>query len=316
MIVSSTLLVEGQTACRAVSVLHRGSQNSTVRDAQRDAHSLHPRLTTTGVSVLLHEGWRRLLADHHKFRGRIMKTLITFGAISVLLGAAACSSPTTTPGPAPDPGTTGTVGSTTDKNPVGEAYPTTNLGHVAHTRIRNLKFVGYKAKDASGQVDTTGTTTTIQLSDYYNPTGKNGNYKVIHLSAASRWCGPCNDETSLVSGYSYQSNSRTAPGVAADVLSKGVIFVQALIDGFTPGIGAKTDDLQGWISDHQSNFTEMLDPGPTAFASFFTGAAVPWNADIDARSMEILNTELGYSTTLEADVLKWATWTDTHPAMQ
>jgi hypothetical protein len=230
------------------------------------------------------------------------KTLLTLAGLSLLAAVAACSSSsTTTPNTDTNAGPTGdgTTGGST--NPQGEAYPSSNLGHNVGTVIPNLKFVGFKAADSKAAVDTTKTAT-IQLSDYFNPTGKNGNFKLIHLSAASRWCGPCNQETSAMSGYDYQTNQRTGAGIAADLEAKGVVFVQALIDGFTPGKGATVTDLKGWVDDHQSNFTEVLDPGPTAFASFFDGAAVPWNADIDATTMKIMKTELGYDPNLETTI--------------
>jgi hypothetical protein len=232
-----------------------------------------------------------------------MKKLLSIAVVSALsIAAAACSSTdtTVTGTPAPqDTGPTGNGGASGDKNPNGVAYPTANLGHVVGTVIPNLKFVGYRAANTAGVVDTTKTTT-IQLADLFNPDGKNGTVKLIHLSASSRWCGPCNEETSMISGY--KDGARIGTGVAANLDSKGVVFLQALVDGFTPGKGATVLDLQGWVSDHASNFTQVLDNGPTAFASFFSGAAVPWNADVDATTMKILKTELGYDPNLETTI--------------
>lgn len=230
-----------------------------------------------------------------------MNKLLSVSVLAaVALFSAGCSS--SDPPPAAvtpvDPGPTGTGGGAGEKNPNGVAYPTANLGHVVGTVIPNLKFVGFRAANTAGVVDTTKTTT-IQLSELFNPDGKNGTVKLIHLSAASRWCGPCNEETSIISGF---KTTRTGPGAAANLAPKGVVFLQALVDGFTPGKGATVSDLQGWVSDHESNFSQVLDNGPTAFASFFQGAAVPWNADIDATTMKIVKSELGYDPNMEVSI--------------
>jgi len=49
-----------------------------------------------------------------------------------------------------------------------------------------------------------------------------------------------------------------------------------------------------WVKQHASNFTEMLDPGFTNFAGFFNPHSVPWNADLDPRTMEILDEATGW----------------------
>ena len=227
-----------------------------------------------------------------------MKKMFALGALSVL---AACSSATTSPTPTPPPQDPGQTAPTAT-NPQGVAYPTGNLGYAAHTRIPNLRFVGYKAKDTSGKVNTTGTPQVVQLADYYNPDGKNGNTIIIHLTAGARWCPPCNAEASDISGFDYQTNKRTGPGVAANLAPVGVVFINAIIDGFTPGIAATLDDLRGWVDDHEVNFTQVFDPASTETGPLFLQAAIPWNADIDARSMEIIQIMHGESTTLENDL--------------
>ena len=61
----------------------------------------------------------------------------------------------------------------------------------------------------------------------------------------------------------------------------------------TAGTGATITDLNNWVTHHQSDFPSMLDPGVQNLGIFFAGAAVPFNMNIDARSMEILSSELG-----------------------
>lgn len=192
--------------------------------------------------------------------------------------------------------------STVETNPVGEACPTDNLGHTPHTHIANLKFKGYKANGTS-PIAAQGDLVPISLCDFYNPTGKNGNYKLIHIAGASRWCGPCSHEASDISGYDYQAGQRTGPGIAADLAPLGVVFFQVLFEGEAGGSPATNIDLQLWATSHQSNFTSVIDPGPTALREFLDGKTLPWNADINARTMEILGVTIGLDVSLE-DTLK------------
>ena len=108
----------------------------------------------------------------------------------------------------------------------------------------------------------------------------------MHLSVAAVWCEPCNEETVAF--------------VAAKAMldQEQVVLVQALSDGPTKNVPATTGDLQFWISENKSNFTEMLDPNLTNLGTFFDAAAVPWNADIDPRTMEILDDGTGYAGTV------------------
>lgn len=81
-----------------------------------------------------------------------------------------------------------------------------------------------------------------------------------------------------------------------------IVFVQALNDGPTAGTPATLSDLNYWIQSHNSNFTEMLDPGLQNFGGFFNAANVPWNADVDVRTMEMLTSAEGWNGDLKSAV--------------
>ncbi len=196
---------------------------------------------------------------------------------------------------------------TAETNPYGVAYPTQNLGYlarrgnVAGNVIENYKFLGHQAAANSGSVlDPTQPLTTVSLADYFDPQqklGPNGTgIKVIHLSVAAYWCVPCNNETD------------DTVAVAAGLTAKGVVFIQALDDGPSEGTPATPQDLSNWINKHKSNFTEMLDPGLRNLGQFFDAAAVPFNANIDARSMEILSAGVGEPSSVTGDVTNWVNW--------
>ena len=231
-----------------------------------------------------------------------MKIQLALLAVSVAL--VACSSNSSQDSGLQGPGQTDPQ---VETNPYGAAYPTTNLGiyarhnNVAGNVIQNFKFLGYQATaDSSSVLDTTKPLTSIPLSDYFDPQqklGPNGpGIKVIHLSVAAVWCVPCNNETD------------DTEKVAAGLTAQGVVFIQAIDDGPAQGTPATTTDLNNWVAKHKSNFTEMLDPGLRNLGQFFDAAAVPFNANIDARSMEILSAGVGEPASVTADVTRWVTW--------
>jgi len=238
------------------------------------------------------------------------QAVLGLGVLSSSLFFAACSS-----APPPDPGTTGptvqTQCSDADKNPGGVCYPKDDVGTGSRTsfspnavsgqRIANFAFTGYPVQDTNAVA--TGSPTAIHLANYYNPDGNltiaGTPIKLIHLTVAAVWCGPCNEETDFISGGNWTGQNTGGASFAKELAPLGVVFVQALSDGPTYGTGANLNDLNNWVTHHANDFTSMLDPGVQNLGVFFDGAAVPFNMNIDARSMEILSTELGFDTNMD-----------------
>jgi hypothetical protein len=168
-------------------------------------------------------------------------------------------------------------------NPDGIPYPDPNggYGHMPRSGstpgsvIANLHFLGYVNGDVSKGLQN------ISLADYYDPCQKR--LKLLHLSVAGVWCGPCNQETqALVSAESYLQQNE-------------IVVLQALSDGAMEGVGATQSDLTYWANHYKMTFTVMLDPGPTQFGGFFNAAAIPWNADVDPRTMELVDAATGWA---------------------
>jgi hypothetical protein len=190
---------------------------------------------------------------------------------------------------------TGTVDTgTVDANPDGLAYPTPAGGYGRNARsgntpgsvIQNFKFLGYPNSDMSRGLQT------ISLADYYDPCRKT--YKLLHLSVAGVWCVPCNEETTAV-----VADLQSATGVLD---AERVVFVQALDDGAVEGTPANVNDLDYWVTSHRTTFTEMLDPGLQNLGGFFDAAAIPWNCDIDPRSMEIIDSSVGWAGDVATEI--------------
>jgi hypothetical protein len=170
-----------------------------------------------------------------------------------------------------------------DVNPDGVAYPKLAIGKNARSGtstkpipgnvIQNFKFLGYPNADPSKGLQT------ISLADYYDPCQKRA--KMLHITVAGVWCTYCNAETSDIVADKAQLDSER------------IIILQALDDGLAVGVPATQANLNYWVSVHRPTFTEVLDPGLHNLGGFFQASAIPWNADIDVRTMEILTSSVG-----------------------
>lgn len=189
----------------------------------------------------------------------------------------ACGSSTVVdPGPEQDKGITGGGEGTvqgTEKNPYGVDYPKDGIGTSVGARIQNFKFLGYVNGDKSQGLKT------ISLADFFDPETRQ--YKLVHLQAAGVWCAPCNEEMKM------------AAPLSDTFKSKKILWLTTVAEGRTPGVASTTADLDEWLSRHKAPFSQALDPNNNNLGVFYDRAAIPWNADIDARTMRILSASTG-----------------------
>jgi hypothetical protein len=214
---------------------------------------------------------------------------IAAGLLTLATGMACSSSSPEHSGPNCNPCTDGggnqmglaPAGSGHDANPDGVAYPSpaggyghsARAGTIAGSIIANYKFLGYPHGNPAEGLHT------VSLADYYDPCQKR--YKMLHITVAAIWCNPCNAET-----VDLVANEQT-------LASDGIAVLQAIDDSGTEGVPATLNDLNYWITVHHPGFTEMLDPGNYNLGPFFMANAIPWNANIDVRTMEILTSAVG-----------------------
>lgn len=204
-----------------------------------------------------------------------MKALSLVSLASIAL--AACSAGGSSPAP-PGSGNQGSGNQQVADYPA----PRGGYGRSAHAVMQNYTFQGYKLADVSQGLQS------VSLADYYDPCQKR--LKLLHITVGAVWCGPCNQETdAFVAAKSSLDSQR-------------VVVIQALDDGATFGTPATDQDLQFWIKKHNSNFTEMLDPGLKNLAGYFDAAAIPWNANIDPRTMEIIDSSVGFTGAAQNEV--------------
>ncbi len=69
-----------------------------------------------------------------------------------------------------------------------------------------------------------------------------------------------------------------------------------------------------WQKRHSINYTIFLDPEQGNLGQFFEAAAIPWNGYLDARSMEVLESGVGYNQDQASVYDKWSKWIDANPA--
>ena len=112
--------------------------------------------------------------------------------------------------------------------------------------------------------------------------------------------------TDLEHGQTFQTTTDSQGGYVASPLRVGRYTVSVV-----HGQSASQNDLDNWIKEWHTNYTQVLDPGNHNFAEFFDAEAMPWNANIDARTMEVLTAGTGApadatgNIDIEGDVLPW-----------
>ena len=227
-----------------------------------------------------------LAAKDSRMRACSTRSLVSVAAVALAssssaLGCSSSQSPTSS-----SPASTSNAAPAL--NPDGVPYPAAHLGHTARKGstpgnvIQNFTFRGYPDADRSKGLQP------ISLANYYDPCGKR--IKMLHLTVAGVWCVPCNEETDAL------------VAAKAQLASERVTVIQALGDGPTEGVPATMTDLDNWIAKHGSNFTEMLDPNLKNLGAFFNAGSVPWNCDIDPRTMEIIDEGTGWPGNLNTDL--------------
>ena len=128
----------------------------------------------------------------------------------------------------------------------------------------------------------------MSMASFFDP--KATRIKMIHIQASGTWCIHCQKETETV-----------AP-LRQKLLDRKVVWIISLAEGKTPGTAATASDLDKWINAFKAPYTHFLDPGNRNLGPFYDSAALPWNATLDARTMEIIDAHVGGAET-EKDLL-------------
>jgi len=186
-------------------------------------------------------------------------------------------------------------------NPEGLAYPTEDLGarprkgDTPGQRIPNFSFQGYPNSDVSKGLQV------VSMADFHDPSGKRG--KVMHLMAAVAWCPHCAASTDQL------------VAVLPQLQPRGLVGLQTLMEGYE-GNPISLEELDQWVSTHHTNFTVVFDSGGRRLSTVADVSAVPWNALIDLRSMEVLSVLRGEPDDYPAWVEGALDWVESNPARE
>jgi hypothetical protein len=164
-------------------------------------------------------------------------------------------------------------------NPDGIAYPTADLGGRARAgetpgqRFPNFAFHGYPDSDRSKGLQV------VSLADYFDPGTKR--FRVLHIMAGVAWCPHCQAQT--------EQMVQAMPALRL----QGAVSIQTLMEGHDPDAPITLGDMDRWVSERSTNFTVVFDVEGKRLGTVEKVAAVPFNALIDLRTMEVLAAEVG-----------------------
>jgi len=206
-------------------------------------------------------------------REALMRWVSALAWSTILCGVlASCGSSTSDPFADPDvPGR--------DANPEGVPYPTDHIGSAERTRSRpgdripNLTFQGYVNGDRSKLQ-------TLSLADYYDPDRKR--HRLLVIQFAATWCSYCSSEIT------------ETLKVKDDPDLEGAVFLNVLVSGAKLQEGPSLDEAEGWAARHDLKYSMAIDVGARRVGRLgVDGSVMPWDARIDTRTMEILESSGG-----------------------
>jgi hypothetical protein len=192
--------------------------------------------------------------------------------VAAFLVSIACSSPSPSPGTG-GPTATNQGCAAKDTNPYGACYPT---------------GVGVIGNYCSGS---------FCFAQLYDPEGKLS-ARLLHLTVVAIWLGATLPEIDFITGANVTGQNPSGISWAKDLAPK-VAFVEFVEGGVTLS-PATEKDLSTWNQAQGSpGGAFLLDPGIENIGVYFDGAAIPFEVDVDLRTMKILDTQLGFDANLE-----------------
>ena len=228
----------------------------------------------------------------HSKPGEAFPNRSLLALLSLLLGVGCASKSLEEPGPAdetPGPGGGNQASAGSGSGPVDgpdyqkQDYPAGPYGVGLGAVLEDFAFLAWRDPVASAydinRMDT------VRLSEFYNPDGRS-DIKLIWVNASAVWCSVCRAELKDINNQ----------GINESFRPRGLQLIETLFEDNDSG-PATPLDLQKWgsIPDHSIEFPLVLDPG-FKLGAFFTSDATPLNMLIDARTMQVIDATMGYSS--------------------
>ncbi len=156
------------------------------------------------------------------------------------------------------------------------AYPAGPYGTEPGSVLKNACFRGWTRPDSAAH--DASSLESVQLSDYFDPTGAAGR-RLLLLNTAAVWCSACRVEHEHLSER------------ASELGPRGLVILSALFQDQQRN-PADVEDLTTWVETFESNFPMVLDPR-YQFGLYASAETAPLNLVIDARDMTILQKYIG-----------------------
>lgn len=209
-------------------------------------------------------------------RGPTMKLSWLVVASLAVFGCSGTKDAPAGPGGDTDTGTVEDTAPAVDAAP-WLTYPEGPYGVDAKGQVfPHLKFEGYLGGEG-------GEWKTIDMMDYYDPTGERGIFGVLVVVGA-KWCGPCNEE------------AKSLPKFFTDMYKgRGAKFLSLLIQDSTTTTPASQKTADWWNGKYHLNFDLGIDPEQTSMPK--AGAGIPRNYIINPRNMQIVRINSGVDPT-------------------
>jgi hypothetical protein len=198
--------------------------------------------------------------------------------------AAPSAGSSATPGSGMTPGGSGGGSSSAAAAPDYQKtdYPAGPYGTGVHATLENFGFLGWHDPVAAAYDETK--LEQVHLADFYNPDGRT-DVKLIWINASAVWCSVCQAEMRDI-----RDNA-----VHASFGPRGVQMIVTLFEDKNSG-PARPLDLHNWGSKGFAiDFPLLLDPG-FKLGAFFSSDATPLNMLVDAKTMQVVDATMGYST--------------------
>ncbi len=169
-------------------------------------------------------------------------------------------------------------------------YPMAKPGFALGDQVANLSFLA----KLHGSQDAGKDPVKVTLADFY-ALGKQG-AKLLFLSGAAEWCGPCNQEAEGLEkalsdpGFlDYQKMYRKEGDTADPIQIVQVVFQN--LDGSQ----SDRDTIDRWIKAHNIGFQIGIDP-KSEVSQYIPANTIPQSLYIKLSDMTLLSRENGYGT--------------------
>ena len=206
------------------------------------------------------------------------------GLVSLGEGCAApqdAGPPMETPNP---PGMTGGPGTNTD-------YPMAKPGFNVGDQVANLSFLA----KVHGAQDTGQSPIKETLADFYAMRKQGA--KLLFLSGAAEWCGPCNQEADgLVQALQDQGYMDAVKVYHKDTDTADAIQIVQVVLQNNDGSPSDRDTIDRWTKSHKMTFEIGIDP-KSDVSTYIPANTIPQSLFIRLSDMTLLGRNNGYPGT-------------------